>query len=296
MEGNTTTETPKKRLPADLFSDEIPKTEKNPFDDKVKEKPYANIASDQPIDTPDQSPSSPPPAPVTEPTKASASEDKEFKSTPQPTPQADIPASDETPAEPAMTPEEIQSNAEQTVKLFFRFYEKIHTFGRWIGKIDKNDLANKHLKGEIDLQHQFQLEEDTITAGEFFKTSNDQIDSSIRVNEKFKEEFTPPAIRVCIKHGWLLSDEIYLGSLLFDDLSTKIGLLIGIRKSANDILESLITLQDKKKKQESNKTEKPKQTPEPKSESTIDEEWGVPTDESPDKLSKDEEAKEPEEQ
>ena len=256
-----------KRLPVDLFSDDMPTKEVNPFADKVKEKGYTNVSDTPPPSTngSDPSPGTPPIEPAFRESKEKAppaaekesetsrTSDKEFKSTPAPSqPLGDTSAIPAT-AEPAKTPEEIQSNASQSVKLFWRFYEMVHAFGRWVGKTDKNDLANMHLRGKIDLKFQFPLENDTISAGEFFKDANTQIDAAIQVNPKFKEEYTPAMERICIKHGWLLNDEGYVITGLIDDLSTKAGLLLGVRKSCNDVLQALVAMQEDKKKKESTK-------------------------------------------
>lgn len=273
-----------KRLPADLFSDDIPKTEVNPFADKVKEKGYTNV-QDQPPPSTNGSEKTPPPIepvfkePKGEEKPPPASEkasNSEFKSTPAP-PQASGDTTTPTPAtaEPAKTPEEIQSNASQSVKLFWRFYEKVHGFGRWLGKVDKNDLANMHLRGKIDLKYRFPLEGDTIGAGEFFRDANTQIDKAIQVSPKLKEELSPAMERICIKRGWLLNDEMFVVMGLFDDLSTKAGLLLGVRKSCSDVLQALVAMQEEKKKGELKKesTKSEKKSEEPETHIPADESW-----------------------
>ena len=198
-------------LPSDLFSDKMPGEEVLPLDGQVRHKEYASL--------PD----------ATAETSSSSSTSSDGV-TPPPTPAV---------IEPPKTPEEINSQAEATVLLMLKGYDKLHSLGRWLGKVDQGDLTQQHAKGKIDLERILPLGKKTITVQDFFTEYNQGIDENIVVTQEFKDQITPPLKRICIKRGWLLSDEGTVLVLLGEDLSTKVSMLIGLKKSANLVLNAV---------------------------------------------------------
>lgn len=250
---NTETTTPpieKKvdALPSDLFSDKIPTTETLPLDGAVKQKDYAQL--------PNTEGTTPPPPPTngtTPPPAGGEVEPKSFEATPPNTVQ--VPTT--PPADAPMTEAEMQSQAKQTVDLMLKGYEKLHTLGRWLGKVDENELATLHAEGKIDLNRTLPVGLKTITVQRFFSEYNQGIDQSIVVTDEFKAAIRPPLERICLKRRWFLSDEVYVAMLVSDDLATKVSLLVALKKSCNLVLKAVQEMEKKKNKPSQEKKETP---------------------------------------
>lgn len=219
-----------KEIPIDIFSDKIPEKEVLPLDGQVKTKEYASLPNQQ----------AEPPAGTIPPAQPGAT---------------GAPATATAPP----NPEEVKNQAEQTVDLMLKGYEKLHALGRYLGKIDQSELTSMHAKGTIDLHLELPIGNNNIKVQQFFNEYNTELDKNISVSDDFKKNITPPLTRICIKHNWLLSDELYVGSIVAEDLTTKVSLLIGLKKSANMILAACMDIQ--KKKEERAKEEKPPANP-----------------------------------
>lgn len=233
---------PSDTLPSDLFSDKIPGEEVLPLDGQVKEKSYAALPGD---------------AGAGGTIPPTGGEQKPFESG---TTSTGTPPASAAPAVAPVTPEELQSQAKQTVDLMLRGYEKMHQLGRWVGKIDQNDLTQMHAQGKINLEQNLPLGKKSITVGGFFAEYNQGIDENITVSEQFKTDIRPPLTRLCLKHNILLDDLWYVGSLVTEDIVTKASMLIGLRKSANMVLEAVIAMQ-KAQTTPASKEEKKKEAP-----------------------------------
>ena len=209
-----------KQLPADIFSDQLPPKEILPLEVEVIKKDYAALPENvSELQAGGQSTDS----------GKSISEDPE-----NPTP----PAS----SQPKMTPAEEGQAAKQTVDMFFRGYEKLHGFGRYIGKIDDGKLTQLDSTGKIDLSIKIPIGKEPVTYGEFFEQYNSSIDKNIIITDDFKAAFAPPATREVIKRKLFIDDSIVCLLLIGEDILTKTSLLIGMKKSVNMVLESCIEL------------------------------------------------------
>lgn len=207
-------------LPLDIFDDTLP-DEQLPLDGEVESKDYATIKEPGAANATGAAPGAIPGVPGS---GAASTEGP-------------------VPGQPARTPEEIQTAAEQLVKMMLKGYEKLHGLGRWYGKVDQSELQSLHMKGKIDMAHELPVGKNTITVGDFFKDFNTGIDETIVVTDEFKEAITPPLVRICIKRGWSLGDEMFVGMLVAEDLATKVSMLVGLKKSANMVLEACMALQ-----------------------------------------------------
>ena len=203
-----------KKLPADIFSDKLPKDEILPLDDAVEEKPYAVL--------PDiiQQPSAS--------LNGAPAED------------TGLPAAPEQQQEVPMTPAEEAQMAVQTVDWALKGYDKLHALGRYMGKIDMDKLTALHEDGKLNLKKELPIGKKTITVGRFFEEYNEEIDKNIVVTDDFKNAFRPPAIRVAIKRKWFIKDEAACLMLLGEDIISKTAMLIGLKTSINLVLSSLI--------------------------------------------------------
>lgn len=206
---------PTDKLPDDLFSDEIPRAETLPLDGEVKVKDYAALpdaGANAGATTPDGKPAA---------SSVGAAE-----------------ATGATPVAP-LTPQEQQDQAKQSVDLMLKGYEKLHALGRWLGKVDVNELASLHANGDINLHQELPLGKKIITVGGFFEDFNASIDKNIIVTDDFKDNIRPPLTRIVIKNKLFLSDELYVAMIVSEDLTTKTSMLMGLKKSANMVLTAL---------------------------------------------------------
>jgi len=230
------------KLPSDLFSDKMPSSETLPLDGEVKVKDYAALPNEGAA-----------PAPTGD--KASTEPPKPFDDSSAPS----VQAMGAAPA-PPLTPDEEQSQAKQTVDLMLKGYEKLHGLGRWAGKIDKGELGALHSSGDIDLQKELPIGRNTTTVGDFFDDYNKGIDENIVVTEEFKDNIRPPLTRIVIKNKWFLSDEMYVGMIVAEDLTTKMSMLLGLKKTANMVLDAVKAM-SKAEKESKKKKDKPKDNP-----------------------------------
>lgn len=225
----------KKEIPDDLFSDTIPSDPVLPLDGQVKTKDYAVIndgsgnnggGGKNPPIPPVSGDSTPPPT-------------GDGSSIPPPVGDGSM----SPPLSPGgKTPEEIRTEAEQMVKLILKGYDKLHGVGRWVGKIDDNQLMNLHMQKKIDLDYKLPLGTKSIAVRDFFSGYNQEIDENIIVTDEFKEAVTPPLVRIAIKRGWSMGDEMYVMMLAAEDLGTKMSMLVGLKKSANLILDACMQI------------------------------------------------------
>ncbi len=226
-------------IPKDIFSDVIPDA-KLPLDDETIKREYASIPNSGSKTSSAAPPSDSGTASATE---GSTSGEAAPGSSPDGT--APAPGAEAAPGSPPMTPEEQHQQAAMTVDMFLNGYEKIHALGRWAAKMSDEDLMVYHAQGKINLEQVLPIGNKTVSLGQFFQEYNQGVEQNITVSNEFKEKFTPPAIRECIKRGWFVSDFLYCCLLLADDLSVKTSLVFGLKKSASMVLKSVMDLKKK---------------------------------------------------
>lgn len=247
------TESLKKEIPKDIFSDEIPSEPVLPLDGEVKTKDYAIINDGS---GGGGNGTIPPSGPNTGDTPPPPSGDGNIA---QPTGDPLSQGVNQNPSQPS---EDVKTEAEQMVKLILRGYEKLHGLGRWAGKVDDNQLMNLHVQKKINLDYRLPLGTKDIPVRDFFASYNQEIDETIVVTDEFKESITPPLVRIAIKRGWRMGDELFALMLAAEDLGTKTSLLMGLKKSANLILEACMNIQKKQNEPPTQeKNEKPNHDP-----------------------------------
>lgn len=228
----------KKHIPQDIFSDEIPQKPVLPLEGELKTKDYASIMDGG--NTQQAGNTNYVKSTTTETTSGNPmgapSPDNMYMNTPPPG------VNSMGPQQPMMPGEDPRTKAEQAVKLMLRGYEKIHGIGRNLAKINGEELMAMHEAGKINLNYQLPLGRKSVLAREFFDDYNNSIDELIVVEEKFKDEITPPLTRIAIKHNIGLSDEMFVAGLLAEDLGTKVSLIFGLKKSTNLVLEALMQI------------------------------------------------------
>ena len=93
-----------------------------------------------------------------------------------------------------------------------------------------------HEEGIINLNQEIPVKGKTITLQQFFGSFNADIDKHIVVTKNFKDAVMPPLIRVIIKHKWYMSDEMFLIGAFGKDMAQKAGLIWGLKKGVNELL------------------------------------------------------------
>lgn len=255
----------KKHIPQDIFSDEIPQKPILPLEGELKTKDYAAI---QDGGTQQQAGNTNYVKSTTAETTSgnimgAPSPDNMYMNNPPPgvNPGMGMGPQQQMPGEDPRT------KAEQAVKLMLRGYEKIHGIGRSLAKINEQELMAMHESGKVNLNYELPLGRKVVRAREFFADYNQTIDDTIVVEEKFKDEITPPLTRIAIKHNIGLSDEMFVAGLLAEDLGTKVSLIFGLKKSTNLVLDALIQIA---KGQQASKPAESGQPPAPKPEYNMD--------------------------
>lgn len=159
------------------------------------------------------------------------------------------------PANPALnqaTEQERRFAAEQMADTMIAGYDKAHALGRWFLKKSDEDLMEDHAEGKIDLNIEIEMgagPNGNLTLGQFNSTFNEQIDKEFVVDEAWKNRVRPPLVRICEKNGWGMTDEQTIAFAVIEDVSTKVGLLIGLKKTYNKIFNMYAKINEDKKKE-----------------------------------------------
>ena len=148
--------------------------------------------------------------------------------------------SDVPPINPAMNDindKEKKMGAEHLAKLVVDGYEQLHVFANKALQFPESKLRKLESEGLVNLNIEIPYDYGkTITAGEFVKEFNEQNKDALTVSREFKKEVTPVLTRVMEKHGAGLTDEQYLGYLIFKDLAVKLVIGSQIRTTMNDMI------------------------------------------------------------
>lgn len=151
-----------------------------------------------------------------------------------------------------LTPEEESTAVKASAQAMISFYADAHELAKYFSKIDTDKVQVMAQKGEINGEQTLELANNThVTVIEFFQHTNNAIDEVLVVSDDFKREIKPPLERIIRKNKWFISDEVILSEIILRDLSIKAGMIMGIRKTANSVLEMLVEKEsnsDKKSK------------------------------------------------
>jgi hypothetical protein len=108
-----------------------------------------------------------------------------------------------------------------------------------IPEISEGKLDKLIAEGEIDPSIQLQTEAGEMPIKEFAVEFNDSIKEAFLVSDEFKEKVKPPLLRVFKKRGIGMTDEQLLAYYFGTDLLAKGAQAFMLRKTANNILDSL---------------------------------------------------------
>lgn len=141
------------------------------------------------------------------------------------------------PAMNKMSDKDMKAGAEHMAKLIIDGYEQLHVFGNQYLQINQKKIRKMVAEGEIDLSVQIPYDYgQTISAGEFIETFNEQNKDVLTVSKEFKKEVTPVLTRVLAKHGAGLTDEQMLMFLFGKDVFVKGILVYQVKSTTNEMM------------------------------------------------------------
>jgi len=129
--------------------------------------------------------------------------------------------------------------AEMMAEMTLDIYDKACFYMGKIPEISEQKIDKLIAEGEIDPSIQLQTESGSIPIKEFAIEFNDSIKDAFTVTDEFKEKVKPPLIRVMKKRGIGMTDEQLLAYYFVTDLGAKGAQAFMLRKTANNILDSL---------------------------------------------------------
>jgi hypothetical protein len=118
-------------------------------------------------------------------------------------------------------------------------YEKGCGFLGKLPEISEQKLDKLIAEGEIDGDIQLPTESGNLGVKDFAVEYNSSIKEAFEVTDDFKDKVRPPLIRVFKKRGIGMTDEQLLAYYFVTDLGTKTAQAFMLRKTANNILDSL---------------------------------------------------------
>jgi hypothetical protein len=129
--------------------------------------------------------------------------------------------------------------AEMMAEMTLDIYEKGCGFLGKLPEISEQKLSKLIAEGEIDGSIQLPTESGNLGVKDFAVEYNASIKDAFEVSDEFKEKVRPTLIRVLKKRGIGMTDEQLLAYYFVTDLGTKTAQAFMLRKTANNILDSL---------------------------------------------------------
>lgn len=129
--------------------------------------------------------------------------------------------------------------AEMMAEMVLDMYEKGCGFLGKIPEISESKIDSLIAEGEIEYDCTLPTEQGEMPIKQFAQEFNGSIKEAFEVSEEFKEKVKPPLIRVFKKRGVGMTDEQLLAYYFATDLGTKGVQAFMLRKTTNNILDSL---------------------------------------------------------
>jgi len=129
--------------------------------------------------------------------------------------------------------------AEMMAEMTLDIYEKGCGFLGKLPEISESKLDKLIAEGEINGDIQLPTESGNLGVKDFAVEYNSSIKEAFEVTDDFKDKVRPPLIRVFKKRGIGMTDEQLLAYYFVTDLGTKTAQAFMLRKTANNILDSL---------------------------------------------------------
>ena len=129
--------------------------------------------------------------------------------------------------------------AEMMAEMTLDIYEKGCGFLGKLPEISEAKLDRLIAEGEIDADIQIPTEGGNVPVKDFATEYNESIKVAFEVSDEFKEKVKPPLVRVFKKRGIGMTDEQLLAYYFITDLGTKGVQAFMLKKTADNILNSL---------------------------------------------------------
>ena len=160
---------------------------------------------------------------------------------------------------------EKKASSEALVDTVLDVYESLHQFGANAVKFSEDEMRKLILEGKIDPNRLVTVDESgsQVTISQFVSEFNAQVDEAIAPDPSFRKKVTPVMVRVFMKRGWGMTDEQYLMALFGKDIFSKAAIGIGLRKSINMVISTLIDEKETQRLEQEMASMPPKPAPQP---------------------------------
>lgn len=137
-----------------------------------------------------------------------------------------------------LPPSEKAQAAEQLANLILNGYQKLHDWANKKVQISEKKIMKLLKEGKLDLQAQVPYELDQwITIGEFIKEFNAEYGQLFIIDPQWRAAILPPLIRILQKRGMGMSDEMYVGWMLAQDVGSKVFMAVEAFNKTNSVLQ-----------------------------------------------------------
>ena len=130
--------------------------------------------------------------------------------------------------------------AKQAAAMAINAYEALHQLGNHAISISDGKVKKLTRKNLIDIKMPIPLGGEVISVGDYINVYNQELGTTFKVTDKFKNEVTPVLERVFEKKGIGATDEQMLMYLVGKDLVGKGFQVAQLMKAKNEMINSLI--------------------------------------------------------
>lgn len=122
-------------------------------------------------------------------------------------------------------------------------YEKLHDVGNYLIQVKEEKLMEMSSQGKIDLGFKIPLGNDEgITVKEFVDNYNIQASQALKLDPNFRKDVRGPMVREFMKRNIGMTDMQYIAVKFGMDIVAKVGIVVNMRNTINNALESISKL------------------------------------------------------
>ena len=160
---------------------------------------------------------------------------------------------------------EKRASSEALVDTVLDIYDSLHQFGANAVKFSDDEFRKLVLEGKLDPNRLVTIDEmgNQVPISQFVAEFNNQVDEAIAPDPAFRKKVTPVMVRVFMKRGWGMTDEQYLLAMFGKDIFSKAAVGIGLRKSINLVISTLVDEKESQRLEQEMANMPPRQTPPP---------------------------------
>jgi hypothetical protein len=147
------------------------------------------------------------------------------------------------PAMSELDPKDVKIATKQLVNSVLEGYEMLHQVGGKFAKINENKVAEKAMKGEIDLDLRVPIdaEGNDVNAMEYVQVHNQQAEEIFKYDPEFNDKVRPAMERIFAKKGWGITDEQFVLGMFAKDILTKGAIAFAFKKSGNEMIKHFVS-------------------------------------------------------